>query len=261
MRCIDHQPNAVASAVNRSTMNLLFAEYSMMRLIISSLSAQHAPSRAAIVGQADAGEKASDPGQPDGERVDQAGVDDCLVRVVAVSRVRVGASGGLCRMTHTTRSAFAVLRSALLVCMLCVSPMAAADPSEFEDLAVRDPDYAAGKAAIDNKNWKEAIARLQQSALREPENADIQNFLGYAHRNLKQFDLAFTHYKRAIELNPRHRGAHEYIGEAYLMSVRELGFLEGSGGNGHVLLLPSCVRKTEVDELDLVVLDAFHVPS
>ena len=120
-------------------------------------------------------------------------------------------------MTHTTRSAFAVLRSALLVCMLCVSPMAAADPSEFEDLAVRDPDYAAGKAAIDSKNWKEAIARLQQSALREPENADIQNFLGYAHRNLKQFDLAFTHYKRAIELNPRHRGAHEYIGEAYLM--------------------------------------------
>src|SRR5689334_13871899 len=98
MRCIAHQPNAVASAVNRSTMNLLFAEYSMMRLIISSLSAQHAPSRAAIVGQADAGEKASDPGQPDGERVDQAGVDDCLVRVVAVSRVRVTASGGLCRM-------------------------------------------------------------------------------------------------------------------------------------------------------------------
>jgi hypothetical protein len=28
---------------------------------------------------------------------------------------------------------------------------------------------------------------------------------------------AFKHYKRAIELEPRHRGAHEYIGEAYLM--------------------------------------------
>ena len=28
---------------------------------------------------------------------------------------------------------------------------------------------------------------------------------------------AFKHYKRSIELNPRHRGAHEYIGEAYLM--------------------------------------------
>ena len=53
--------------------------------------------------------------------------------------------------------------------------------------------------------------------MREPDNADIQNYLGYAHRNLREFDLAFKYYKRAIELNPRHRGAHEYIGEAYLM--------------------------------------------
>jgi hypothetical protein len=30
-------------------------------------------------------------------------------------------------------------------------------------------------------------------------------------------DLAFKYYQRSIELNPRHRGAHEYIGEAYLM--------------------------------------------
>ena len=30
-------------------------------------------------------------------------------------------------------------------------------------------------------------------------------------------DLALKYYKRSVELNPRHRGAHEYIGEAYLM--------------------------------------------
>jgi Flp pilus assembly protein TadD len=53
--------------------------------------------------------------------------------------------------------------------------------------------------------------------MREPENADVHSFLGYAYRHLKQFDLAFKHYNRAIALNPRHRGAHEYIGEAYLM--------------------------------------------
>jgi tetratricopeptide (TPR) repeat protein len=53
--------------------------------------------------------------------------------------------------------------------------------------------------------------------VRQPDNADIENYLGYAHRNLKQFDAAFKHYKQALVLNPRHRGAHEYIGEAYLM--------------------------------------------
>jgi len=30
-------------------------------------------------------------------------------------------------------------------------------------------------------------------------------------------ELAFKHYGRALQLNPRHRGAHEYLGEAYLM--------------------------------------------
>ena len=83
--------------------------------------------------------------------------------------------------------------------------------------AERDEDYAAGKKALADKNWTEAAARFKVAARRDPDNADLQNYLGYTYRNLKQFDLAFTYYKRSIELNPRHRGAHEYIGEAYLM--------------------------------------------
>jgi DNA-binding SARP family transcriptional activator len=30
-------------------------------------------------------------------------------------------------------------------------------------------------------------------------------------------DVVFKHYTEALRLDPRHRGAHEYIGEAYLM--------------------------------------------
>ena len=48
-------------------------------------------------------------------------------------------------------------------------------------------------------------------------NADIQNYLDYAYRNAGNFDLAFQHYEKALKLSPRHRGAHEYVGEAYLM--------------------------------------------
>ncbi len=91
-------------------------------------------------------------------------------------------------------------------------------PSETNpDLAATDADYAAGKKAIDAKQWEAAIARLKKAEVRHPDSADLQNYLGYAHRNLKQFDAAFKYYERAIELEPRHRGAHEYIGEAYLM--------------------------------------------
>jgi Flp pilus assembly protein TadD len=93
-----------------------------------------------------------------------------------------------------------------------------AEPYEdTPDAATRDADYAAGKAALDKKNWAEAVKHFRQASLRAPDSADLHNYLGFSYRNLKQMDLAMKHYKRAIELNPRHRGAHEYIGEAYLM--------------------------------------------
>jgi Flp pilus assembly protein TadD len=61
------------------------------------------------------------------------------------------------------------------------------------------------------------VHSLTRAERRFPDSADLQNDLGFAYRNLKQFDEAFRHYKRALVLDPRHRGAHEYIGEAYLM--------------------------------------------
>jgi Flp pilus assembly protein TadD len=92
------------------------------------------------------------------------------------------------------------------------------DPQETTpEGSALDPDYAAGRKAIDAKNWNAAIKSLSSAALRSPDNADIQNYLGYAYRNAGKLDLAFKHYKQAIALNPRHRGAHEYIGEAYLI--------------------------------------------
>ena len=94
----------------------------------------------------------------------------------------------------------------------------AADPREDDAAAAQlDPDYAAGKQAIDAKDWSTAIMSLNSAALRDTRNADIQNYLGYAYRHAGQLDLAFRHYQRALQLNPRHRGAHEYVGEAYLI--------------------------------------------
>jgi Flp pilus assembly protein TadD len=109
-----------------------------------------------------------------------------------------------------------VLFLALALCAF--TPVARADSYEANpDAAARDADYAAGKAAVEKKNWDEAVKRFQPALVRDPDNADLNNYLGYSHRKLKQMDLAFKYYRRAIELDPRHRGAHEYLGEAYLM--------------------------------------------
>ncbi|OKO78616.1 hypothetical protein AC629_30235 [Bradyrhizobium sp. NAS80.1] len=87
---------------------------------------------------------------------------------------------------------------------------------ETPDWAALDPDFAAGKQAIGVGDWKGAIKALSSAAVRDARNADIQNFLGYAYRRLRQFDPAMQHYQQALTLNPRHRSAHEHLGEAYL---------------------------------------------
>jgi Flp pilus assembly protein TadD len=112
----------------------------------------------------------------------------------------------------------AALVAVLAACSAFFHQPALADPTEEQPSeGVRDPDYAAGLKAIEGKNWPEAIRLLSSAALRDTRNADIQNFLAYSYRNSGDVSLAFRHYHRALELNPRHRGAHEYIGEAYLM--------------------------------------------
>ena len=112
-----------------------------------------------------------------------------------------------------------LIRAALLCAAIAaLAPIAAADPYEADpDLATRDDDYAAGKKAVEKKDWAEAARLFTLAEKRHPDHADLQNILGFSHRNLKQYDAAFSHYKRAIEIDPRHRGAHEYIGETYLL--------------------------------------------
>jgi tetratricopeptide (TPR) repeat protein len=85
------------------------------------------------------------------------------------------------------------------------------------DWAKLDPEFAAGKKALVAEDWDAAITTLKTAALRDPRNADIQNYIGYAYRRLRQLGPAIGHYQQALMLNPRHRSAHEHLGEAYLV--------------------------------------------
>jgi tetratricopeptide (TPR) repeat protein len=85
------------------------------------------------------------------------------------------------------------------------------------DWAQIDTDFAAGLKALAGNDWSSAVTALTAAALRDTRNADVQNYLGYAYRRLRQIEQALEHYQLAVMLNPRQRSAHEHLGEAYLV--------------------------------------------
>jgi tetratricopeptide (TPR) repeat protein len=97
---------------------------------------------------------------------------------------------------------------------ICTTMTSVASDADWAQL---DPDFKAGKKALGAEDWNGAIAALELAALRDPLNADIQNYIGYAYRRLRQLDPAIGHYQQALMLNPRHRSAHEHLGEGYLV--------------------------------------------
>ena len=82
-----------------------------------------------------------------------------------------------------------------------------------------DPVIEKARAAIEKRQWKEAQDIVRESLARNPANADYHNLYAYSIRMGANpaMDLVFRHYNEALRLDPGHRAAHEYLGEAYLM--------------------------------------------
>ena len=82
---------------------------------------------------------------------------------------------------------------------------------------VQDPDYTAGVAAIKSGDYARAMTLLDSVVKRDDRNADAYNWLAYATRKNGDPAASIPLYEKALAIDPKHRGAHEYIGEAYLM--------------------------------------------
>ena len=77
--------------------------------------------------------------------------------------------------------------------------------------------YESGKANIIKSDWATAIVDLEQADKLQPNNADVNNLLGYSNRKLGKLDISLSYYRKALKLTPKHLGANEYLGELYLM--------------------------------------------
>ncbi len=115
-----------------------------------------------------------------------------------------------------------LVRNWLTACLMCASgaAFAAGGSESSDDKASADPVIATAKAAIARKDWPAAQAGLKQALAGTPNNADYHNLYAYSLRKGSNPDMAavFSHYADALRIDPKHRGAHEYSGEAYLMA-------------------------------------------
>lgn len=116
----------------------------------------------------------------------------------------------------TTRAI--ALASALLLALAGAAQSAFAMGSDDTPAATTNDDYAKDRAAIDHQDWAGAIAAFQKVVAHDGRNADAYNWLGYANRKSGKLDAAFRNYDKALALDPGHKGAYEYQGEAYLMA-------------------------------------------
>ena len=83
-----------------------------------------------------------------------------------------------------------------------------------------DPNFAQAKVAIEARNYAAAMPLLQQVVAKDPQNADAYNLMGYATRKSGNPNGSLQYYNAALQIDPKHIGAHEYVGEAYLMLDR-----------------------------------------
>ena len=72
-----------------------------------------------------------------------------------------------------------------------------------------------------DKKFDKSIKLLEKIAERKDlgeKKADVYNLLGFSYRKHSEPDLdkALESYKIALETNPEHLGAHEYLGELYI---------------------------------------------
>jgi Flp pilus assembly protein TadD len=77
------------------------------------------------------------------------------------------------------------------------------------------PDLTSVRAKIKAQDYAAALAELRDLA-DDTQQADVYNLLGFTLRKTGDFKTSLTYYTKALELQPDHKAAREYLGELYV---------------------------------------------
>ena len=70
------------------------------------------------------------------------------------------------------------------------------------------------------KLYLKAYDKFEKAYAKDKKNADILNYLGYTLRKTGDFEKAETYYLKGLELDAKHLGINEYLGELYVQTNR-----------------------------------------
>jgi tetratricopeptide (TPR) repeat protein len=95
--------------------------------------------------------------------------------------------------------------------------------SDSSDEVAKPSSYSKVLKLIKKEQFSEAIKTLENflSKSKYQKDPDILNHYAFSLRKTKQLDKAEEYYKKALAIDPGHRGALEYLGELYVDTNRK----------------------------------------
>ena len=68
--------------------------------------------------------------------------------------------------------------------------------------------------------YEKAIKSLLEANSQNPSDPDTLNLLGFSHRKIGDYDNAEIYYSMGLEIDPKHVGINEYMGELFVATNR-----------------------------------------
>ncbi len=111
--------------------------------------------------------------------------------------------------------------AALLISLAPQTAFGAGSDKDYSSASQKPVGFKKAVALIAAGKYHEAIPPLHSAENSARNDADIQNLLGFVHRKIGKLDAAGVYYQRALDIDPKHRGALEYQGELFLLRGEE----------------------------------------
>jgi tetratricopeptide (TPR) repeat protein len=96
------------------------------------------------------------------------------------------------------------------------------------------------------KLYSQAFKKLNTAYTSDKNNPDILNYMGFTSRKTGNFEEAENYYLKGLDLDPKHNGINEYLGELYVQTNRI------DKANERLAVLKNC-NCEEYQELELII--------